>query len=99
MNVGAGKVEETDSNAVATSKKAEQRSRVPFIAGLSRYGGSCTVHLNTCHVAARLLQNDVRLRLRQRGEREFLRVRARARAIEHVRPMNSLADLDGGFES
>lgn len=97
MNVGAGKVEETDSNAVATSKKAEQRSRVPFIAGLSRYGGSCTVHLNTCHVAARLLQNDVRLRLRQRGERKFLRVRARA--IEHVRPMNSLVDLDGGFES
>lgn len=97
MNVGAEKVEETDSNAVATSKKAEQKLRVSFVATLSRYGGSCTVHLNTCHVAARLLQNDVRTTVTATTTKRRMRIlsralslslslwRARARANVHAR--------------
>lgn len=50
--------------AVATRSKDDRGLRC--LLHEHHCGGSYTVHLNTCHVAAGLLQNDVRMRARAR---------------------------------
>lgn len=69
------------SSAVATPQKAEECGTPLLLNACNLCGGRCTVHLNTCHVAAGLLQNDVRDR---RGSREFAREHASISVLENA---------------